>query len=86
MDVPHSSDTSTEAEAVQMKLIRQLRPSVRLEKALALSCEVIRLSKAAIRRRHPEFSEDEVGLKFVELNYGAELAESVRAWRQETCG
>ena len=83
MDAPHNTDTSTEAEAVQMELIRQLRPSVRLEKALALSCEVIRLSKAAIRRRHPEFSEDEVGLKFIELNYGMELAESVRAWRQE---
>jgi hypothetical protein len=64
-----------------MELIRQLPPSIRLEKSLALSCEVIRLSKAAIRRRHPEFSEDEVGLKFIELNYGTELAESVRAWR-----
>lgn len=51
---------------------------------MALSREVIRLSKAAIRRRHPEYSEEEVGLKFIELNYGADLADSVRAWRLET--
>lgn len=81
MIVSQSSDTSAEADAVQMELIRKMPPSVRLEKALALSCEVIRLSKAAIRRRHPEFSEDEVGLKFIELNYGTKLAESVWAWR-----
>lgn len=80
----HSSDTATDAEEVQLELIRQMPPSVRLEKALALSCEVIRMSKAAIRRRHPEFSEDEVGLKFIELNYGDELADSVRAWRSGT--
>jgi len=81
MVVLHNCDTATDAAAVQLKLIQQMPPSRRLEKALALSCEVIRLCKAAIRRRYPEFSEDEVGLKFIELNYGLELAESVRAWR-----
>jgi hypothetical protein len=86
MVVPHNTDTSADAESVQLKLIGQLPPAERLERALALTCEVIRLSKAAIRRRHPEFSEDEVGLKFIELNYGSELAESVRAWRSGAGG
>jgi hypothetical protein len=86
MVMPQNNDTSADAESVQLKLIRQLPPTERLEKALALTCEVIRLSKAAIRRRHPEFSEDEVGLKFIELNYGSELAESVRAWRSGAVG
>ena len=81
MVVAHNTDTSTDAEAVQLELLLQLPPSQRLEKALALSCELIRLSKAAIRRRHPNFSEDEVALKFIELTYGTELAESVRTWR-----
>ena len=49
--------------------------------AVLAVCEVIRLGKAAIRRRHPEFSEEEIGIKFIELNYGQKLAESVRAWR-----
>ena len=86
MVVPQNNDTSADAESVQLKLISRLPPTERLEKALALTCEVIRLSKAAIRRRHPEFSEDEVGLKFIELNYGSELAESVRAWRSGAVG
>ena len=82
MILPHHSDTSAEAEAVQLKLIRQMPPSTRLEKALALSCEVIQLGKAAIRRRHPDFCEEEIRIKFIELNYGQELAEAVRAWRR----
>lgn len=84
MLMPRITDTSTDADAVQLKLIRQMPSSRRLEKAIALSREVIRLSKAAIRRRHPEYSEEEVGLKFIELNYGSDLADSVRAWRSET--
>jgi len=38
---------------------------------------------AAIRRRHPEFSEEEVRLTFIELTYGKELAENVRHWLKE---
>ena len=82
-DRAYTSDTSSEAEAVQLELIRRMQPSQRLAKALSLSCEVIRLSKAAIRRRYPEFSVDEVRIKFIEMNYGAELARKVKAWRAE---
>ncbi len=32
----------------------------------------------AIRRRHPDFSDEEVRLRFIELTYGSELAESVK--------
>lgn len=81
MIVPYKSDASADSESVQLDLIRKMPPSVRLQKALALSCEVIRMSKAAIRRRHPEFSEEEVGLMFIELTYGKELADAVRNWR-----
>lgn len=81
VDDTYTSDTSSAAEAVQLELIRHMQPSQRLAKALSLSCEVIRLSKAAIRRRYPEWSEDEVRIKFIEMHYGVELAKSVRAWR-----
>ncbi len=37
----------------------------------------------AIRRRHPEWDEREVRLKFIERTYGKELAESVRRHLQE---
>lgn len=38
---------------------------------------------AAIRRRHPEFSNDEVQLLFIELTYGKPLADDVRRWKAE---
>ena len=37
----------------------------------------------AIRRRHPEFDDGEVQLKFIEMTYGKELAEDVRRWKLE---
>ncbi len=37
----------------------------------------------AIRRRHPEFNEEEVRMAFIELTYGKSLADDVRRWKQE---
>ena len=36
----------------------------------------------AIRRRHPEFDDDQVRIKFIELTYGKDLAEGVQLWRR----
>jgi len=46
--------------------------------AIRLTSEMIRCSKAAIRRCHPELGEYELSLKFIELHYGAHLADAVR--------
>lgn len=81
MDIPQPTDTSPEADAVQLELLRQMPPDVRLEKALSLSCHLVQLAKDAIRRRYPQYSTDEVNLKFIELTYGNELAAAVRACR-----
>jgi len=37
------------------------------------------LAYAGIRRRSPGISDDDARLKFVEIHYGAELAQAVRA-------
>ncbi len=37
----------------------------------------------AIRRRHPEWSDVQVRLKFIELTYGKVLGEAVRQHLQE---
>ncbi len=79
---PYSTDTSAEAERVQFDLFAGMSPEQRVRKAIALSAEVARQCKAAIRRRHPDFDESEVGLKFIELNYGEKLAEGVREYLQ----
>ena len=78
---PYTTDTSTTAEQIQFELVRRMTPEQRVEKALTLSSEGARMCKAAIRRRHPEFDENEVSLKFIELNYGKQLSDEVRAWR-----
>lgn len=76
------SDTSEEALAVQLECLRQMPPQERLRRACAWSGQVRRMAFDAIRRRHPEYSEDEVRLTFIELTYGKELAEEVREWKR----
>ncbi|MGH2410086.1 MAG: hypothetical protein ACRDGS_06895 [Chloroflexota bacterium] len=75
-----SIDTTIEAERVRMALFRAASPSRRFALALSLSRTVISLSRAAIRQAHPDASEEEVGLLFVEYHYGEKLARQVRAY------
>jgi len=80
---PYTTDTSPEAYAVQLELLRRLSPNQRLSKAFALSRQVKRMAMEAIRRRHPELEEDAIRLKFIELTYGKDLADDVRRWQEE---
>ncbi len=73
------SDTDPETERAHLAMLRAAPPARRLRLALSLSRTVMSLSRAGIARRHPDASPDEVGLIFVELNYGRELAEGLRA-------
>lgn len=78
----NDSDTSDEALAVQLECLRQMSPQERLRRACAWTGQVRRMAFDAIRRRHPEYSEDDVRLKFIELTYDKELADEVRDWQQ----
>jgi hypothetical protein len=77
------TDTSAEAVAVQLECLRQMPARERLRRACAWSGQIRRMALDAIRRRHPEYAESEVRQKFIELNYGRELADEVRHWQQE---
>jgi hypothetical protein len=77
------SDTSDEALAVQLECLRQMTPNERLRRACAWSGQVPRMAFDAIRRRHPEDSEEEVRPKFIELTYGKPLADEVRQWQRD---
>ena len=72
------SDTDPEAERVHLKLLRAASPSRRLQLALSLSQTVIDLSREGLASRHPDASAEELGLRFVALHYGSQLAEEVR--------
>ncbi len=73
-----SADTDPDAERVQIELLRRAGPARRAAMALDLSAMVIDMARRAIRRNMPGASEEEVGVRFVELHYGSELAADLR--------
>ena len=80
---PYTTDTSVEAEAIQLELLRRMSPSDRIAKMCNLSASLRRMAFDAIRRIHPELDEAEVRLKFIESTYGKELAAEVRTHLQQ---
>lgn len=78
-----ASDTSPAAARVQLELLRSSGLERRARLARSMSRTVIDLSRAALRERMPGASEREVLLRWVALNYGAELAEHVRRYVHE---
>ena len=81
MDPPrYTTDTSAEAEAVQLEILRQMSPQERVQRMCTLSHQLRCMAFDAIRRTHPQMSESDVKLKFIEVTYGKELADEVRSW------
>ena len=72
------SDTSPDALAVQIELLRKATLSERFRLTCDLTTTAIELSRGAIRQAHPTWSELEVKLYWAELHYGKELADQVR--------
>lgn len=75
-----SADTDVEAERVQLELLRNASPGERAALAISLSATVISLARRALRNQDPAASEEEIGLRFVELSYGRELAAELAAF------
>jgi len=74
------SDTDPEIERVHLEMIRRASPGRRLRLALSLSRSVMALSRWGLAQRHPDDSPEEIGLRFVALHYGADLADELRAY------
>jgi hypothetical protein len=75
-----SPDTSPEAERVQIELIRQASTIKLFGLVRSLTQTLLGASRRNLRKLHPELSKDELDLLFIELNYGKELSERVRAY------
>lgn len=71
------NDTTPAAAEHQIKLLREASLARRVRTARSLSRSAIELSRRALRRRRPDASEDEIGVAFVALHYGPELAARV---------
>lgn len=78
-----SSDTNPEIERIQIEMLRKAGAARRLQLGLELSGEALELAQRGIRQAHPHLSELEVKLKFVEVTYGKDLADRVRAYLAE---
>lgn len=78
----YTTDTSPEALAVQLECLRKMTPKQRIRQSCAMSRRVRQMAFEAIRRRHPDFTEEEVQLLFIELTYGRALASEVRRWKE----
>jgi hypothetical protein len=81
--MPELNDTSAEAEKIQIQMLRNATPAQRFARARSLSRSVISLSRRAIGRNKPLFSDLEVKMEFVSLHYGKSLADKVSRYIKE---
>lgn len=75
-----SADTDPAADRVQMELLRSATPVQRAGLALSLSATVIQLARLALARQDPTATDEEIGLRFVRLHYGPEIANGLAAF------
>jgi hypothetical protein len=80
---PYTTDTSSEAYAIQLQHFRQMSPAERMLTACRLSQQARHMAMQAIRRLHPSADERTVTLKMIEIAYGRSLAEEVSRWQAE---
>jgi hypothetical protein len=78
-----STDTHPSAADVQLRLLREASPARRFALTCSLSSTVLRLARQGLRKRHPELTDEELGLLFVEVHYGKDLAERVRHYLEK---
>ncbi len=83
IDPLYTTDTSPEIYEMQLGLLRRMSPCERLRKSFSLSRQVKQMTMDAIHRRHPDFDEDAIRLKFIELTYGKSLSDDLRRWQKE---
>ncbi|HLP48158.1 MAG TPA: hypothetical protein VK469_19600 [Candidatus Kapabacteria bacterium] len=76
------SDTSPEAEEIQLSLLKKLTPAQRAAKVFSLSNQVIALSKRAIQRQNPGLNEFEIKILYLYYFYGPDIAQKVREYLQ----
>lgn len=80
------SDTSADALAAQLASIRGMRPLDRFRAGCSLTSRGRRLAMAALRRRYPSASDDEIRVRYLALAYGEQLAMDVGRWLKDKRG
>lgn len=68
------------AYQVQIDLLRRAGPVRRAALAAEMTTVAVASSRRAIRRLHPDWSEQEINLEWARVHYGEALAARVRAY------
>ena len=66
-------DTSQDAASAQLAAYRRMTPEARLRVGLELTAMARRLLADGVRKRHPEYDEDQVRLASIRVWLGPEL-------------
>ena len=66
----HAADTTPEAAAIQQEAYRRLGPSGRFNVAAELTNVVREMARAGIRKRHPEYTAEQVSAQLAWYIYG----------------
>ncbi len=74
-----SADTHPDIERMQFDMLRRAGATERVRLARSLSETVMQMCWRSLEEANPGASEQEIGIKFVEFNYGRPLADAVRA-------
>ncbi len=82
--MPH--DTTAEAAAVHLGVLRSATIAQRLHAAFGYSRSMIALSRASLAARRPTLGAEELALAWVSEQYGSELADAVRQRLAERLG
>ena len=72
--LPRLDDTNPGIKEIQISLVRKAGVAERTTRMRSLSGTVANLSRRAIARTHPGYSQQEVDLIFVSLHYGNDIA------------
>jgi predicted adenine nucleotide alpha hydrolase (AANH) superfamily ATPase len=72
-----SADTSKEAAAVQREVLRKMGPQGRLRLTFQLCDQLREVTKAGIRHRHPDYTEQQVTQAYLRLICDEELFQQV---------
>jgi hypothetical protein len=78
MYVMLAADTSPEAQRVQVEIARRQPPGERFRQAAEMSAMVVRIAGEGIRRRHPEYDDEQVVWALRRIQLGDRLFRS--AW------
>lgn len=66
-------DTTPEALAVQLRILRRLGPAGRLEMTFELSDDLRQIVKDGVRHRHPDWEEHAIEREVIRLMIGDDL-------------